>query len=192
MRCSGRAVLVTSLLLLFAAPQLLGQRVAERHGFWFGGGVGMGSARLSCTICRGGRNGGMSGYLRLGATVTPQILLGAETTVWYHSEAAVDYLLGSVQAVLYLYPARKSGLYIKTGFGLAQYSAKDDQDQMSTQALAGQFGVGYEIAVNGGLSIVPYANFLGSSGADLKFNNTVSSLSANTSLIQVGVGLTLH
>ena len=192
MRWSGRAVLVTSLLFLFAAPQLAGQRVAERHGVWFGGGVGMGSARLSCSICRGGRDGGLSGYLRLGATVSPQVLIGGETTIWYHSEAAVDYLLGSVQAVLYIYPAKKSGFYLKTGFGMAQYSAKDSQDKVSTQALAGQIGVGYEVAINSGLSIVPYANFLGSSGADLKFNSTVSSLSANTSLIQVGVGITLH
>jgi hypothetical protein len=192
MRWSCRAVLVTSLLLLFAAPQLAGQRVAERHGFWFGGGVGMGSARLSCSICRGGRDGGLSGYLRLGATVSPQVLIGGETTVWYHTETTVNYLLGSVQAVMYLYPLRKSGFYLKTGFGLAQYSAKDDQDEVSTQALAGQIGVGYEVAVNGGLSIVPYANFLGSSGADLKFNSTVSNLSANTSLFQIGVGVTLH
>lgn len=192
MRWSGRMLLVTSLLLLFAAPHLAGQRVAERHGFWFGGGVGMGSARLSCSICQGGRDGGLSGYLRLGATVSPQVLIGGETTVWYHSEAAVDYLLGSVQAVLYLYPVKRSGFYLKTGFGLAQYSAKDAQDEVSTQALAGQIGVGYELAINSGLSIVPYANFLGSTGADLKFNSTVSSLSANTSLIQLGVGITLH
>jgi hypothetical protein len=152
----------------------------------------MGSARLSCSICRAGRDGGLSGYLRLGATVTPQLLLGGETTVWYHTAASVDYLLGSIQAVMYLYPLKKSGFYLKTGFGLAQYSAKDDQDKVSTQALAGQIGVGYEVAINSGISLVPYANFLGSSGADLKFNSTVSSLSANTSLIQVGVGVTLH
>jgi hypothetical protein len=192
MRWSGRAAVVTSLLVLLAAPRLAGQRVAEHHGFWFGGGVGMGSARLSCSICRAGRDGGLSGYLRLGATVTPQLLLGGETTVWYHTAASVDYLLGSIQAVMYLYPLKKSGFYLKTGFGLAQYSAKDDQDKVSTQALAGQIGVGYEVAINSGISLVPYANFLGSSGADLKFNSTVSSLSANTSLIQVGVGVTLH
>jgi hypothetical protein len=43
-----------------------------------------------------------------------------------------------------------------------------------------------------GLSIVPYANFLGSTGGDVRFNDTVSGLSANTSLLQFGVGLTLH
>jgi hypothetical protein len=191
MRCSGRAVLVASLLLA-SAPPLAAQRVAEHHGIWFGAGVGMGSARLSCTICRGQRDGGLSGYLRVGATVTQQLLIGAESLVWYHSENSIDFLLGSVQAVVYLYPARKSGFYLKTGLGVAQYSAKDSQDELSTTALAGQVGVGYEVPIGTSLSIVPYANLLGSSGSDVRFNSTVSGLSANTSLIQVGVGITLH
>ena len=33
---------------------------------------------------------------------------------------------------------------------------------------------------------------MGTTGADLRFNDTVSGLSANTSLFQLGVGLTLH
>ena len=191
MRWYHRAVLVTSLLVSSAAG-LAAQRVPVRSGFWFGGGVGMGSARLSCSICRGGRDGGTSGYLRLGATITPQILIGGEATVWYHTQNSVDFLLGSVQAVLYMYPKKNSGFYIKTGFGLAQYSAKDSVDKISTQAIAAQVGVGYEVLVSHNLSIVPYANFLGTSGSDMRFNDTVSGLSANTSLIQVGLGLTLH
>lgn len=192
MRWSHRALLVTSLLLGAAAPRLAAQRVAERHGFWFGGGVGMGSARLSCSICRGGRDGGLSGYLRLGATITPQVLIGGETTIWYHTQNSVDYLLGSVQAVVYLYPVKKSGFYLKSGFGLAQYSAKDKTDKLSTQALAVQVGVGYEVAIGNSMSIVPYANLIGTSAADLRFNSTVSGLSAKTSLLQIGVGITLH
>lgn len=192
MRWSHRAVLLTSVLLSAAVARAEAQRVAERHGFWFGGGVGMGSARLSCSICRGGRDGGLSGYLRLGATVTPQLLIGGETTIWYHTENAVDYLLGSVQAVVYLYPVKRSGFYLKSGFGLAQYSAKDSTDKLSSQALAAQIGVGYEVAVGSSMSIVPYANLLATSAADLRFNSTVSSLSAKTSLLQIGLGITLH
>jgi hypothetical protein len=191
MRWLCRAVLVAS-LLFSSVSAATAQRVAERHGIWFGAGLGMGSARLSCSVCRAGRDGGTSGYLRLGATVTRQLLIGGEAIAWYRTQGSVDYLLGSLQAVVYLYPMRNSGFYIKTGFGMAQYSAKDDNDKVSSQALAGQVGIGYEVAVGRRMSIVPYANFLGTSGADVKINNTVSSLSANTSLIQVGLGLTLH
>lgn len=191
MRWFYRAALCASLAAL-AAHTLEAQQLPERRGLWFGGGVGMGSARLSCSICRSGRDGGASGYLRVGATVTRQVLIGAETMVWYHNEGQVDYLLGAVQAVVLLYPMKTNGFYLKTGFGIAQYSAKDNDDDASTQALAGQVGVGYEVPVGRGMSIVPFANFMGTTGADLRFNDTVSGLSANTSLFQLGVGLTLH
>ncbi len=191
MRRFPRAALVASLLVL-SSSGLSAQRVASHAGVWFGGGVGLGSARLSCTVCRAGRDGGTSGYLRVGATVTPQILIGGEALAWYHSEGNLSFLLGSVQAVLFIYPMPKSGLYIKTGFGLAQYSAKDPTNKISSQALAGQVGVGYELAIGRAMSIVPYANFLGTTGADVRFNDTVSGLGAKTSLMQVGVGITLH
>jgi hypothetical protein len=48
------------------------------------------------------------------------------------------------------------------------------------------------MAIGRSMSIVPFANFIGTSGADVRFNDTVSGLGAKTSLIQVGVGLTLH
>ena len=191
MRRISRAALVASLFVL-SASGLQAQRAASHRGVWLGGGIGMGSARLSCTVCRSGRDGGGSGYLRIGATVTPQLLIGGEALAWYHSAGNLSFLLGSVQAVVFLYPMPTSGFYIKTGFGLAQYSAKDPNNKISSQALAGQVGVGYELAVGRGMSIVPYANFLGTTGADVRFNDTVSGLGAKTSLIQVGVGLTLH
>lgn len=192
MRWPSRAFLTASILVSSVTALQAQGGVAEHRGFWFGAGVGLGSARLSCSICRSGRDGGTSGYLRVGATVTPRLLVGAETVVWYHSQDQIDYLLGSLQAIVVLYPLKKSGLYFKTGLGIAQYSAKDDDDKVSSQALAGQFGAGYEIPISRSMSIVPYANFIGSSGADVRFNDTVSGLSANTSLIQVGVGITLH
>ncbi len=185
------AALVASLLVLSGSPAVA-QRVAARQGFWLGGGAGIGSARLSCTVCRAGRDGGGSGYLRLGATVTPQLLIGGEAIVWYHSQANVSFFLGTVQAVVLLYPMVRSGFYLKTGLGMAQYSAKDPANKISSQALSAQVGVGYELAIGRTMSIVPYANFLGTTGADVRYNDTVSSLGAKTSLIQVGVGLTLH
>lgn len=191
MRWSRRVVLLTS-LLFSSASALAAQSVAVRHGIWLGAGVGMGSARLDCTICKAGRDGGGSGYLRIGTTITPRLLIGAEATAWYHSDSGVDFLLGSVQAVLLMYPMRASGFYIKTGLGVSQYSAKDSQNKVSSQALAGSIGIGYEVRAGRTLSLVPFANFLGTSGADVRFNDSVADLSAHTSLIQVGVGITLH
>ncbi len=191
MRSPLMAGLAAALLLLPVAP-VSAQHAAERHGVWIGAGVGLGSAKLSCDVCRSDRTGGTAGYLRAGATITKAVLVGLEATGWYKSRDDIDQLLGSLQAVVLLYPRPSSGLYVKTGIGISQFSAKDDQDEVSSQALSMQFGVGYEVAMGRGMSIVPYANFLGSTGGDVRFNDTVSGLSANTSLLQFGVGLTLH
>jgi hypothetical protein len=191
MRSPLTAALAAALLLVFTTS-LAAQRVGDRRGIWLGAGLGMGSARLSCTVCRENRDGGTSGYLRAGATVSKRLLLGLEATAWYKSQGDVDQLLGSLQAVAFLYPRATSGFYLKTGIGLSNYSAKDSDDKVSSQALAGQIGVGYEVAMSRSLSIVPYANFLASTGGDVRFNDTISGISAKTSLIQIGVGLTLH
>lgn len=179
-------------LVLVSAASLEAQRAAIRKGFWLGAGVGAGSARLSCQICESSRDGGPTGYLRLGATINRAILVGVEGSAWYESENDIDRMLGSVMAIVLLYPKPANGFFIKTGLGISQYSAKDQDDEVSSQALSGMVGVGYEVPMGRTLSIVPFANFLGSTGGDVRFNNTVSDLSANTSLLQFGVGVTLH
>jgi hypothetical protein len=182
-------------LALVSSSPALGQAATlanRRQGVFLGVGLGVGSARLSCDICRDDRNGGGAGYVRFGLTASRNILLGIETLGWYDS-GDVDQLLVAVQAIAMLYPKRTSGFYLKGGLGVSEFSAKDgDGNEVSSQAFALQVGLGLEVPVGRNLSMVPFANFLGSTGADVKFNSTVSSLSANTSLIQLGVGLTLH
>lgn len=191
MRRIHRAALVAS--LLFAPPAALGaQDAGSHHGFFLGAGVGHGSAQLTCSICQGGRDGGTSGYLNAGYSITQRIRLGAEVIAWYKGAGQVDYLLTSAHLVAVLYPLPRNGFFIKTGFGIAKYRAEDDTDTFGTKAFAGQVGVGYEVPVGRGVSLVPFANFLGTSGGDVRFNDTVSGLSANTSLIQVGIGVGLN
>lgn len=189
MRSSLTAALAAGLLLV-SAGSLSAQ--AAHKGLWIGAGLGVGSARLSCQICTGHRGGGTSGYLRAGATITRQMLVGLEASAWYKSRDEVDHLLSSLQAVVYFYPQPNSGLYIKTGIGMSQYTAKDSEDEISSKALAGSIGMGYEISVTRSMSIVPYANFLGSAGADVRLNDNIAGLGANSSLFQLGIGITLH
>lgn len=169
------------------------QRGAQRRGLWLGGGLGLGSGKLSCSVCRSDRSSGTAGYLRVGLTVSKAVLVGVEADGWYKSQDQVDQMLTAVHAVAFLYPRPSSGLFVKAGLGISQFSAKDDRDKVSSQALSIQVGAGYEMLLGHSFSVVPYLTFLGSTGGDVRFNNTVSStLSANTSLIQAGIGLTLH
>src|SRR3954464_3289475 len=63
----------------------------ERHGFWFNGGLGYGS--LGCDNC-GSREGGLSGGLSLGGTLSPKWLLGVGTSGWYKDEGGASVTIG--------------------------------------------------------------------------------------------------
>ena len=186
---SRRAALAACLLV--SVPAVLAAQARARHGSWFGIGLGRGSVRLSCTVCRDGRDGGTSGYLRAGATASRQVLVGGEVTVWAHSENQLDFLFGSVMAVVIVYPRPAKGFFLKTGLGLSRYTAEDPNIKVSSQAIAAAIGLGYDIPVTGGVLIVPFASFLGTTGGEVRVDQTMSGLSARTSLLQLGVGVTL-
>ncbi len=189
---SSVGLLVGLALATPAAAHPQARLPARPHGAWLGAGIGAGWGRLSCRICVGERESGTAGYLRAGFAAASGLLVGAETLVWYRS-GSVDQVVYAVQAVALVYPSRRSGLYLKTGVGWARYSADDDDGgDVAAGAFAAQVGIGLEVPVARGVSLVPFANLMGTTGADLEVNDTVSEQSANTSLVQVGLGLTLH
>ncbi len=172
----------------------------ERQGFWIGGGLGYGAAKLSCGICpeENSRSGGISGYLRLGATITPSFLLGAEIDAWGGSitpedpdSSGVSRFLGSVFAVAYWYPSRRLGLFFKGGAGYLSYRIGGDKVTLGT--FGGTIGTGLEVPVGGNFSLVPFINYLDSASRDLKLDGTtIDGQAASVSMWQIGVGATWH
>lgn len=190
MRGALRAALAACLLMMM--PGLLPAQASARRGVWLGLGLGHGSAQLTCAICAGGRDGGLSGFVRGGVALSPRLLIGAEVLGWRRHEGGGDYTLTSAQGLLVLYPWRTRALHFSTGAGLARYTAQDTDNEISTQAFAMQVGAGWDVPVRRGISVTPFVNFVATTGADVKVNSTASSLSANSSLIQFGLGVTLH
>ena len=197
----GRCLFLLCLLggaPLMAATAQINIPAPERKGFWIGGGLGYGAAKLSCGICaeENSRIGGLSGYLRLGATITPSFLLGAEFDAWGGSpepedpaDSTASRFLGSVLAVAYWYPSRRMGLYFKGGAGYLSY--RIGGDDITTSAFAGTLGVGFEVPVGGGFSVLPFINYLDSANGDLKLNGTtIVADDASVSMWQIGVGAT--
>jgi hypothetical protein len=187
---SVRLVALLATLLVVTAP-LAAQKPAEHRGPFIGLGLGWGSARLSCNICTTERNEDISGFLRMGLALSQQFLVGLEADGWY-DKATVSQFLGSAGLALWMYPSRKSGFYLKTGVGVSKYTASDEPDHFKTSSISGQIGVGYEFGVYRGVSVGPYANFIGTTSSSFSFNDTVVDGSANSSLIQIGVAVTLH
>jgi hypothetical protein len=129
LRATGFCALLTAVL----ATSAFAQKAQTREGFWVGGGMGYGSLGLSCEICGDvGREGGLSGYAKLGGTLRENILLGVEMNGWTKSEAGAGY------SVLSADDGVSSGN--DTGFGLLG-------------------GVGYDLRVGRNLSITPVANY---------------------------------
>src|SRR5688572_7503838 len=97
----------------------------ERSGFWFGVGVGPGSAGVSCDDC--GSNRRMTdgtASLKGGWTLNPQTLVGLEVDLWSQEDRSGELLsatlnLYNVSGTLTYYPRASSGLFVKGGAGLS-------------------------------------------------------------------------
>ncbi len=187
-------------LLLLAASVTIGAtpalaQMAEpqaRQGFGISFGLGTGSAGVDCSGCSSDRTSGLSGYLRLGGHLRPDLFLGAESNGWVHSESGVDETVGFYSAVVQWYPNVATGFYVKGGLGLATYLATDGVDDITGSAIGLTAGLGYDFRVGRNLSLTPYLNYLRSGKGELEVNDISSGFNVSSNILQVGLGLTWH
>jgi hypothetical protein len=158
----------------------------RRHGFWFMIGAGYGSGRIDCDQCNADHDPGLAGTLALGATLSEQFLVGVESDWWSRDDDGVWTSIANVSAVGYFFPRRDMGLFLKAGAGAAGFHSTGfgpDQDHYGVGVIA---GLGYELPVNAGLSIVPMASYhWGHIGDDANF----TGISQDFFLLGVGVYL---
>ena len=115
-----RPVLLIGLLLLATATATTAAQAQERHGFWFNGGLGYGS--LGCENC-GSREGGLSGGISLGGTLSPHWLLGVGTTGWTKEDGGIRLTTGTVDARVRFYPSRTGNFFLTGGLGVGEIRA---------------------------------------------------------------------
>lgn len=165
-----------------------------RQGFWIGFGLGAGSVGADCTNCDNSRTNGLSGYFRLGGTLSPHLLLGGETNGWARSESGVDETMGFGSAVLLWYPSATGPFYLKFGLGGMSYQAKGGGNKLTATAAAGSLGLGYELRLKRNMSLNFFANALASAAASFKYNGVTAPTGEDIklNLLQVGLGLTWH
>ena len=179
---TSRITALCTLLIALGASSLSAQEAQERQGFWIGGGMGYGSLGTSCDGCGSiDREGGLSGYLKLGGTLRPNVLLGVETNGWTKDESGARLTMGNVSGAAYWYPAAASGLFVKGGAGYAFLHASASGVGDTESGLGLLTGVGYDLRVGRNLSLTPVANW---------FYGNFSGGSSN--VIQIGLGVTAH
>ena len=183
MHNSTRSTAIVLALLALGASVASAQHPQTRKGFWIGFGVGYGSYGISCNGCSGlGRESSFTGHVRLGGTIGPKLLLGAETIAWTKSEGGATITAGNVSLAADYYPQPAGGLFLSAGVGFSRAEVSGGGASAGNTGPGFTFGAGYDLRVSPNTSVTPIANFV--------WGHPDSGLSHN--FFQFGVGVTFH
>src|SRR5437762_13844835 len=105
-------VLAMACFLALGAGRAWAQHPQTREGFWIGFGFGYGSLGFSCDGCSG-TEGAPSGYLKLGGTLSPNLLIGGETDGWTMRISGATLAAGSAALALYCSPQVPGGPFLR-------------------------------------------------------------------------------
>jgi outer membrane protein with beta-barrel domain len=173
MRSVSRSVLL-ALALLTLSSSLHAQKPQTRQGFWFNIGVGYGS--LGCDICDG-REGGLSGGLSLGGTLSQKVLLGVGTAGWAKDYFGETLTVGTLDARIRFYPSATGGFFLTGGLGIGTISYSGTTET----GLGLLLGLGFDIRVGSNVSLTPFWNGF-----------AVRTSTDDGNVGQIGVGVTIH
>lgn len=178
MRYVSRSAAVVTALLVSGVSMASAQHPQTRKGFWIGFGFGYGS--YTCTGCSS--TGSISGYLKMGGTVSPHLLLGGETNGWTKSENGTTFDAGNASFAAYYYPQPAGGLFLRGGVGFSTARASSGSISASNTGLGATAGLGYDLRVGANTSITPVFNFV--------WGHPTSG--ENQSILQFALGITFH
>ena len=184
--------LAATLLLtgLVVGTPAAAQNPQVRDGFWIGFGLGYGSANGSCDGCGSSDSeSGLTGHLKLGGTLSPKVLLGAESDVWMKEINGATNTVGNFSGTVYFYPSPAGGFFLKGGAGLAYYSVSEGNVSVSKAGLGLMGGAGYDVRVGRNISITPMATFRYAGVGDIEELGVVG---ASFTVLDLGVGVTFH
>ena len=173
-----RMVVVCALGSVAVTSIAQAQRAEVRQGFWFSGGLGYGS--LGCDGC-GSREGGISGGLSLGGTITPRLLIGVGTSAWTKTEQGARLTVDELDARVRFYPSRTGNFFVTGGIGYGEIRASAGGISATDTGAGAILGIGYDYRVGRNMSITPYWNAYAMKSSDNDAN-----------VGQVGLAITLH
>jgi hypothetical protein len=162
---------------------------------WLSAGMGAGWTRVNCGICVTERRLGPSGYLRVGTTLRPGLLLAVEGNGWSRDDEEISSGLFTAGATAQLYPHPDGGVFLRGGLAYVRYRGGDEDDDGDVAAnLFGiVMGAGYEFPIAGSLYVTNYANLLTSSFGSLNSDRGATAANdVSLTLLQIGIGITRH
>lgn len=186
-------LLAATLAVMLGGSPLIAQQPQERHGFWIGFGGGYGSADVSCDGCANvDRLGSASAFLKMGATLRPNLLLGGEVNAWRKRSSGITETLGNLSVALYVYPWTSLGFFIKGGGGLSSYIASGPGPDLTGTGWGLLAGIGYDLRVGRNISITPVTNFYYGQLGSLVLAGTPVKSGWKQNIVDAGIGITFH
>jgi len=194
MRAAARLLVSLGVLAGLAASAASAQHPQTRKGFWIGFGFGYGSADASCDTFLGSqcgdadRQGGVTAFLKLGGTLSPNLLLGGAVNAWSKEDQGTTETLGNVTASLFYYPAPASGFFLTGGLGFSSYRASNG-GTIDGNGWGFTTGLGYDIRVGRNISLTPNLNFVYGGVGDIE-GGAITGWKQN--IFDFGLGITFH
>ena len=181
---------VAGMLLLVAVGPAQAQEGREeansRSGFWLSLGAGSGWNITDAPDIDEDPMG-VAAYVRLGGTVSQQVLLSGEVIGRQVTQGDTTVARFNVTLSVLIFPSRTGGFFIKGGIGI---SSEESAGALlsSNQGLGLTAGAGYDWRVKGNLYVTPNIDWLMQS-----FPSTAGAgLWTTQRLLLVTVGLTWH
>jgi hypothetical protein len=173
-----RIAQLLAVVAAFAATTAQAQKAPLRQGFWFSGGLGMGTLG---TQDGSSRESGMTGDISLGGTLSPKWLIGIGSSGWSKSESGGRLTVATLDARVRFYPSATGGFFLTGGIGAGSIRASIGGFSATDNGTGAIFGLGYDYRVARNASITPYWN-----GFAMKSDNNDANVG------QVGLAITLH
>jgi hypothetical protein len=172
----AQLVAVVGSLAIATAAQA--QKAPLRQGFWFSGGLGMGSLGSD-----GGtsRETGITGDVSLGGTLSQRWLVGVGSSAWSKSENGGRLTVGTLDARVRFYPSATGGFFLTGGIGAGSVRVSAGGISATDNGVGAIFGLGYDHRVARNASVTPYWNSFA-----MKSDNN------NANVGQIGLAITLH
>ena len=173
------AVVASLFFVTTAEAQKGSARQASVHqGWWFSGGLGMGSLGSDNGTSR---ETGLTGDIAVGYTLSPKWLIGVGSSGWSKSEDGGRLTVATLDARVRFYPSTTGGFFLTGGIGGASMTASVGGISATENGGGAIFGLGYDYRIARNASITPYWN-----GFAIKTDNNDANVG------QLGLAITLH